>query len=143
MNVPTKTHNEWLVHRAVMNDPHSRHERLALLEALDEEEELLAVAKAGRGFRRPGLLAITDRRMIHVYFRHLLRCAAVFELRYQDVGEISAPSWKSSGELAVRLRGRPRTIHFPILGSRSREVAEELAERAQKGLARSRFQHGE
>jgi hypothetical protein len=137
MSTSSATHNEWLIHRELADEVHLAHEREGLLASLAEDEELLAVASAGRGFARPGILAITDRRVIHLSFRHLVRHLRVFEIPYGDVESFDVTRWRRSVEITIRRPGWRRTIHPPILGKP--EDAPELATCAMRALARFNF----
>lgn len=140
MSTPNTTHNEWLVHRELADEVHLAHERSGLVALLAEDEELLAVASAGRGIRRPGVLAITDRRAIHLSFRHIVRHLRVFEIPYGDVESIDVTGWRNPVEITIRRQGRKRTVHLPILASAERTT--ELATCATKALARFNFRAG-
>ena len=94
-------------------------ERLPSLLAPDEK--LLAVEQAGLRLGRVGLLAATNRRLIHIYYGYLLRRVKVTEIDYRNVESVRAESWKAFSRVTVQLKKRQltvflptRTVHFPL-----------------------------
>lgn len=107
---------------------------------LAENEQLLDVEPASVGAAKPGLLAVTDRRLIHLYFRRLLRCLKVTEISYERVNAVDAQSWRSMARLRVRFNQFRSTIDFPIStgGERASELAACIREaRSKDQLARA------
>lgn len=137
MNTSNATHNEWMIHRELADEVHLSRERPALLAVLAHDEELLDVASAGLGFGAPGILAITDRRLIHVYFRRTLRRMKVTEMRLSNVASVDSKQSGSSAELRVRLKSPRRTVHMPIDGDAERATA--LAITATRAVRRFDF----
>lgn len=90
------THNEWMIHRKLSEHKHLTHERRALASLLAPDEELLDVVSATRGFGKPGILAITDRRLIYVVFGMFTRYLKVRSMDYSEITGVElASSWRS------------------------------------------------
>jgi len=88
VDVSNGTHNQWMIHRELGDQYFLARERSALPGLLVEDEELLAVASGSVGVFAPGILAIIDRRFIHLYFRRLLRQLEVTEIGYPRIKSV-------------------------------------------------------
>ena len=97
------------------NTTYLSRESALLLSLLAEDERLLDVEPAGIGYAKPGLLAVTDRRVIHVYIRRVFPGYKLTEISYEDLRSVEANSWKSYARLRLRFRRLRRTVDFPIM----------------------------
>jgi hypothetical protein len=131
------THNEWMIHRELGDAIYLAHERGALPSLLAADEELLAVVGAGFRFADPGILGITDRRLIHLYFRRTLRRLRVIEIGYRRIETVGSMKSGSNGVLMLGLRQPRRTRSVPLRANAER--AEELAACIRKAVARFDF----
>lgn len=129
-----------MIHRELGDEIHLTRERRVLQSMLAQDEELLDVAAAGLGFGNPGILAITDRRMIHLYFRYFLRHVKMTEIGYHKIETVDSAGWRSFAELSVRRGKRRRTLHISIMAGVER--AAELATCARKAVARFKSSAG-
>jgi hypothetical protein len=121
-----RTHVEWLIHRQLADELHLGRERLLLPSLLSDGEELLAVASAGMGWFKPGILAITDGRLLHLYFRRVSRRMKVTEIAYHVIRSIELETFGSSRVIVAR-RCKRRQVDFqlrPVHRSRGGELAD-------------------
>lgn len=137
MTTSNTTHNEWMIHRELGNELYLARERSALPGLLAEDEELLAVASGNMRFFDPGILAITDRRLIHLFFSRSLRRLRVTDIGYRRIEAVDSWKSRSSGVLRLHLKEPRRTKHIPIRGGVER--AAELATCVKEAVAR--FEH--
>jgi hypothetical protein len=134
MNAGGDSHIEWMVHRELSHEVHLDRERRALPSLIASGEELLAVASSSMNFGRPGILAITDRRLVHLYFRRIARRMAVTEIGYAGIESIRHESSGTAVAFAVRLAGHGGPIDFMLRTSNER--ATELVDCARRAMRR-------
>lgn len=103
-----------------------------MLARLSEDEELFDVELVGIGGWKPGLLAITDRRLLHLYRRRILPGWKVTELKYEQLGDVRNESWRSFAELKVRPNRGRKTLNFPVLAGSERAAELESCIRTAK-----------
>jgi hypothetical protein len=136
------THNEWMLHRALAGDSLYERERARLLSSLGEDEELLDVVTAGAGFVRPGVLAVTTERVLHVYFRRLwFRGFAVVSVPYSRIQRVYPQRGFRGYETVVLNLVRPRrSLSFSPFGGQ--DEVERIAQTISKEVARYRYRAG-
>ena len=77
-------------------------EHARLRQLLEDGEKLLEARPVGLGFH-PGLLAVTDRRLLHLYFRRLVRRMKVTEMRYQRLNWVELHRWRRCVEFRASI----------------------------------------
>jgi hypothetical protein len=78
------------------SDLHFRHECEYLTEALAVGERVLDVEGVGIGVHGTGILAITDRRLIHAKYRYLLRRFRRFVCEFERLDDVDVPFGRKS-----------------------------------------------
>jgi hypothetical protein len=106
-----------------------------LRKLLAPDERLLDVAPMSLKGSRFGVLAITDRRLLHVHVRDVFSGSRIAEIDYHNVRRVHAETWRSLAELRVDLKKRQRMLLLPsrraafnlLHGPGSAERVKELA----------------
>jgi hypothetical protein len=106
-----------------LDEPYLAREREFLSGVLADGERILDVEQAGRGVLKPGILVLTERRLLHLYFRRLLRRMKVLDLSYSRIDAAEVESLSYATELKVSYNRHQRAHHFPILAGRERASA--------------------
>ena len=106
---------------------HLDRERSRLQAMVAPGEQVLELSLAGMGYFKPGLLAITNRRLIAVSSRRLLRGVKVIEVPWADFRSADVMMQLSYAGLVVRRSDRRRVLTFTNVGDFDR--ASELARR--------------
>jgi hypothetical protein len=105
-------------------EPYLVRERAELDRRLRDGEILIEVEPAGIGFFRPGLLAVTDCRLIHLYFRRLIRRFKFTEFAFDRIDWVELHTMRSAAELRFSIDVGERLFYLPI--GRGLESAERL-----------------
>lgn len=105
-----------MIHRKLSEHKHLKHERRALATLLATDEELLDIVSATRGFGKPGILAISDRRLMYVVFGMFTRHLKVKSMDYSDIKSVELASWRSKPTPALIVhRHRHRDLSISLM----------------------------
>jgi hypothetical protein len=119
--------------------PDLMREIATLRSMLDADEVILDAERVGRGFFKAGILVITDRRFMHLYFRRLMRRMKVLDLPYRRVNSVELMSaWRSWRELLIRFDRHTREEHLPVFADPAR--ASELRNQARAAMSDYRLE---
>ena len=88
-------------------------ERAELTKLLGSDDELLELELASVGGRRPGMLAITHTRVIHLYAAQFPRAVKVISIDHGEIASVIVDSMWSTGRIQLRLHRARRVILFP------------------------------
>lgn len=123
-----RTHNEWFVARHLGEKLHLAAERAVLPNLLGDEEELLAVASADRGFfGKPGILAVSDQRLLYVSCGWRGKRCKIEEAPLSRVESLEIDKASSGSELRFRLESKRRSLRFVISNEGEQDVAAQIA----------------
>lgn len=99
-----------------------------LLRSFEGAERLLDLESGSMGFRGPGIVALTNRRLLFVMSRKLLPGIRMWSCDYHRVSGVEERSWAGNTELRVYYDHE--VAYFPIVGSaaRAKDLAGRIAE---------------
>lgn len=132
-------HNEWMLHRALADQPEHKRERERILSSLGEHEEIIEVVSAGAGLFRAGVLAITTERVLHVYFRRLwFRGYSIVNVPYSRIERVYAQKgFRGYAAVVLKLVRPRRSLSFSPYGGEMH--VKNIAEAIRKEVARNQF----
>lgn len=123
-----------LLERELGDQLHLERAREILPTLLAPGETLLAAEQASLKLGRVGILAVTNRQLIHVYYGYFLRRLRTTKIGYDNVDSVHVDRWRSGSIIVVRLKERQstvflpsRTVNFPLIIKDAGVRAEALA----------------
>lgn len=92
---------------------HLARERDKLPELLASSERLLSVEATGLRSGRAGILAVTDRRLIHIYWGYFRQRLRVTSIGFDNVDTVRTHSHRRFARVIVRMKRVQRTAFLP------------------------------